>query len=144
LRTARGAQVSERLWPAYRHLSRSEAALGMVEDYIALCQAEGDAERLARAYTLMGIFHRLNPHVAGKQMSRLMFERAIAVCEAHGLQDWAAYPRHRLAHDLALDAEDLERAETLARACPPEADTGRDIQWLISSRSTLAPTIYTT
>jgi predicted ATPase/regulation of enolase protein 1 (concanavalin A-like superfamily) len=141
-RLAQWGQVLEPLVLAFRHLSRSEVALGILEDYIGLCQTEGDARWLARAYTLMALFLRLNPHLAGRETSRSMFERAIAVCEAHGLDDWVAYPRARLAHDLAMDAADLEQAEALARACPPDADISRDVQWMVSGKTTLAPTLY--
>jgi predicted ATPase/class 3 adenylate cyclase len=143
-RLAQWGQVVEQLVPTYRHLSRRDAALGVLEDYAALCQAEGNAEWLARGYTMLGIFHRLHSLRPGQEISRSMYQQAIAVCEAHGLEEWAAYPRLRLAHDLALDGVDLERAEALALACPAEAESKHDVQWLVNSGPTLGPTICCT
>jgi predicted ATPase/class 3 adenylate cyclase len=138
----RWGQAVEGLATAYRQLSRTEPALGILEDYVRLCQTETSALSLARAYTRMALFRRLNPPAGGSETSRSYYERAIAICEARGLKDWAVYPRARLAHDLAMDGVELDLAEALARACPPDAAAGRDIQWLPSGQRTLAPTIY--
>jgi regulation of enolase protein 1 (concanavalin A-like superfamily) len=67
------------------------------------------------------MFLELNPTLGGPETSRSMYERAIAVCEAHGMEDWVNYPRSLLADELSTDDAQVERAEALARACLPQA-----------------------
>jgi hypothetical protein len=133
--------IIEKLVPAYRHLGRAEAARVLLEEYIALCEAEGYWLGLARASTLLAVSLIL---YGRRTEADARFDTAITVCEAHGLHDWAVYPRTRLAERLAIEGRELERAEALVRDCPPEAETCHDVPWLAGQRLILGPRIYTT
>jgi len=65
-----------------------------------------------------------------------MYARAIAVCEAHGLQDWVAYPRSLLAWRLVYTGVDVDRAEALVRSSFPPAEASQDKRLLLSLHTT--------
>src|SRR5205807_620304 len=130
-RLERWNHAVEGLVLTYRHLGRAEAARVLLEEYLALSEAEGYWLGLARACTLMALFMQLHPGQGDSLVTHYqLLERAITVCEARGLHDWIDYPRSRLAEDLATEGRDLERAEALIRACPPEAEVRHDVPWL--------------
>jgi regulation of enolase protein 1 (concanavalin A-like superfamily) len=62
-----------------------------------------------------------------------MYQRAIGICEAHGLHDWIVYPRSRLAWVLAESGSGAEvaRAQELMRVCLPVAETQQDVRLLV-------------
>jgi predicted ATPase len=122
-RLAKWGQIVEQLVRAYRYMGRGEAAQGVLQSYLSLCQRHGYAQGIARGCTLMGVFLDLN---VGRVPSRSLYEQAIAVCEAHGLRDWIAYPQVYLARHLACASDDLEQAEALARACLFPAEARQD------------------
>jgi predicted ATPase/class 3 adenylate cyclase len=129
-RLARWGRVVQGLVTAFRRLGRREGALGLLEDYLILCQTEDNAPCLARAYTLKGTVLKIDGGRSAAASSQEMYERAIALCEARGLPDWIAQAQSHLAYDLAEAGVNLERAEALARASlgqgEPEAP---DPQW---------------
>jgi predicted ATPase/class 3 adenylate cyclase/regulation of enolase protein 1 (concanavalin A-like superfamily) len=125
-RLARWGQVVEQLVPTYRHTGRIEAVRTILEDYVALCEACEYPQGLARGCTLLGRFLRNNPSLVDGYNDRAMYERAIAVCEAHGLHDQVIYPIANLVDALAGFGIDLERAESLARACLSRPEAQRD------------------
>jgi predicted ATPase/regulation of enolase protein 1 (concanavalin A-like superfamily) len=137
-RLAQWGQIVERLAPAIRRTGQREAARAVLEDYVALCQTCGYHQGLARAYTLMGWFLYVNGSPGSEGTIRRMYELAISVCEAHGLHDWATYPRTYLAYMLAAGSgagADLDRAEELARACLPQAEAWQDRLWIATLRA---------
>jgi regulation of enolase protein 1 (concanavalin A-like superfamily) len=126
--------VVEQLVPIYRHAGRIERARTVLEDYIALCQACEYIPGLVSGCTLLGFFLHYNPDPVEDDVDQTMhevmhwqaiaatYERAIAVCESHGLHDQVIAPMALLAATLAGQGTDLERAEALARACLPWAE----------------------
>jgi predicted ATPase/class 3 adenylate cyclase len=134
-RLARWGQVLGQLVWVYRRTGRIEAARAALEDYIALCEACEEHRWLAWSCALMGQFLLNNPvpvedcvdkamhEVTRHRAVAALYERAIAVCESHGLHDQATSPMALLAAALAAWDADLERAEALASAClsRPEA-----------------------
>jgi DNA-binding SARP family transcriptional activator/regulation of enolase protein 1 (concanavalin A-like superfamily) len=125
-RLALWGQIAQQLAPAYRGTGRVETAREVLQEYLALCERQGYAAGIAHGCVLLGQFLELNPRAAAGETWRSMYERAIAVCEAHGLRDWIIYPQSYLAYKLAYFGEELERAEALARACLPRAEERQD------------------
>jgi predicted ATPase/regulation of enolase protein 1 (concanavalin A-like superfamily) len=125
-RLALWGQIVQQLAPAYRGTGRAEAAREALEEYLALCERHGYAAGIAHSCVLLGRFLDLFRHPAERETMRAMYERAIAVGEAHGLRNWIAYPQAYLAHRLAVDGDDLEQAEALARGCLPPAGARQD------------------
>src|SRR5262249_40021104 len=74
----------------------------------------------------LGMFLELNPALGGAVTSRDMYARAIAVCEARGLPEWAPYPQYLLADELSTDDAQVDRAEELVRACLPRAQARQE------------------
>src|SRR5262249_10506785 len=74
-----------------------------------------------------------------------MYERAIAICEAHRMDDWIVYPQALLAWVLVDSGADVARAEALVRACLPRAeaqqnrrllvDLGSSQMWIATARA---------
>jgi predicted ATPase/DNA-binding SARP family transcriptional activator len=129
-RLALMGEVVEQLAPSYRGMGRLEEARTACEEYIHLCEVEGYPLGVARGCVLLANLLYLNPSLMRGSTSSSIYERAIAVCERHGLAAWAVFPRSQLADQLAEEGNELSRVETLLAACYPEAETRRDpILW---------------
>lgn len=130
-RLAKWGQIVEHLAPAYGIKDQSKAAQRVLQGYISLCEQHGYARGIARGYTLLGMFPQLNLALPRGETSQSMLERAIAVCEAHGLMEWVVHPQGLLAQELIFCGVDLERGEALVNAILPLAVAQQET-WLLS------------
>jgi DNA-binding SARP family transcriptional activator len=136
-RLALRGEIVEQLAPAYCGVDRRDAAHVILREQIAACEAQPYPLGIARACTFLGMFLELNPALAGTETCRTLYERAIAVSQAHGLHDWAVYPQYLLADELSTDDTQVDRAEALVRACLPRVQARQERELL----ETLAVTL---
>jgi regulation of enolase protein 1 (concanavalin A-like superfamily) len=144
-RLAQLGAIVEQLAPAYRGMDRREEATGVLREYVALCEEHRYAPGIARGCTSLGMFLYFERPSGWLTTVQALYERAIAVCEAHGLHDWIVYPQARLAFVLAENGADLARAEEIIGACLPRAEAGQDtvlrqrlytsLMWIAQRRS---------
>jgi hypothetical protein len=113
--------IVEQLAPVYRSRRRPEEARRLLEGYIVDCEQHNHARGLARGCVLLGLFYELNPWLQDDNTSRSLYERAVAICERRGLDDWIVYPRSRLADVLSQSTEELAQADEVIRASLPDA-----------------------
>jgi DNA-binding SARP family transcriptional activator/regulation of enolase protein 1 (concanavalin A-like superfamily) len=121
-RLAQMAQIVEQLSFAYRGLYQREDAVAVLKDYIDLCEEHGCALGIACGCTYLGMFLYYEQPPGWLVSLRATYERAIALCEAHGLRDWIVRPQSHLAYVLSEFRTDLERAEELVHTCLRQLD----------------------
>jgi DNA-binding SARP family transcriptional activator len=115
-------QLAAQLAPVCRALDRADAAWAALQAHLRRCEAQGDPRWIARACALLGSFVFLNPPYGGAATACEWYERAVALCRRHGLEDWIVWPQSHLAHVLVFHLRETERGAAVAREAWERAD----------------------
>jgi DNA-binding SARP family transcriptional activator len=125
-RLAQRGLLVEQLAPALYALGQRDQASNLLKDYIDLCEQHAYGLGVARTWTLIGTLLEMDSSALPGMTLQGAYERAVAACHAHGIEEEAIEPRSRLACALVWNPVDAARARSLAQGSLGAAESRGD------------------